>query len=289
MKPSPIFGWHWVAAATGVVSGFVSRAFGLGGILAMKCVFLSGSVALISLVAACLHAQEAPLNTLTDAEKKAGFKLLFDGRTTDGWRGYKMKQMPPGWKVIDGVLTRVAGGAGGKGAGGGDDIVTKGEYDNFELRLQWRVGKGVNSGILYRAIEDAVTSWHVAPEMQVLDNTGFGDPNPLHHAGALYDLYAPSKDMTRPISEWNDVRLIANGNHVEHWLNGVKVVECEIGSKDWNERVAKSKFKDKPNFAKATKGYIVLQDHSGKIEYRNIRIRPLDGKRDSASASAASN
>jgi hypothetical protein len=239
-------------------------------------------VVLMSLVTARSLAQETQLNTLTDAEKKAGFKLLFDGKTTEGWRGYKMKQMPPGWKVIDGVLTRVAGGAGGKGAGGGDDIVTKDEYDNFELRLQWRVGKGVNSGILYRAIEDAVTSWHVAPEMQVLDNAGFGDPNPLHHAGALYDLYAPTKEMARPVSEWNEVRLVANGNHVEHWLNGVKVVECEIGSKDWNERVAKSKFKDKPNFAKASKGYIVLQDHSGKIEYRNIRIRALGKDYDGA-------
>jgi hypothetical protein len=192
----------------------------------MKRVFVICSLVLFSSFAARLLAQESPPNTLTEQEKKAGFKLLFDGKTTDGWRGYKMKEMPPGWKVIDGILTRVAGGAGGKGAGGGDDIVTKDQYDNFELRLQWRVGKGVNSGILYRAIEDAVTSWHVAPEMQVLDNVGFGDTNPLHHAGALYDLYAPAKDTTRPISDWNDVRLIANGNHIEHWLNGVKVVEC---------------------------------------------------------------
>ena len=241
----------------------------------MKRVFVICSLVLLSSFAGRLLAQESTPNTLTDQEKKAGFKLLFDGKTTDGWRGYKMKEMPPGWKVIDGILTRVAGGAGGKGAGGGDDIVTKDQYDNFELRLQWRVGKGVNSGILYRAIEDAVTSWHVAPEMQVLDNVGFGDTNPLHHAGALYDLYAPAKDTTRPISDWNDVRLIANGNHIEHWLNGVKVVECEIGSKDWNDRVAKSKFNDKPKFAKATKGYIVLQDHSGRIEYRSIRIRPI--------------
>jgi hypothetical protein len=253
----------------------------------MKRPWLTCPAVLLALLVSHSQAQDAPPNTLTDEEKKAGFKLLFDGKTTDGWRGYKMKEMPPGWKVIGGVLTRVAAGAGGKGAGGGDDIVTKDQYDNFELRLQWRVGKGVNSGILYRAIEDAVTSWHVAPEMQVLENVGFGDTNPLHHAGALYDLYAAKKDMTRPISEWNDVRLIANGNHIEHWLNGVKVVECEIGSDDWNARIAKSKFKDKPNFAKATKGYIVLQDHSGKIEYRNIRIRPLSGKSDSASASAA--
>jgi 3-keto-disaccharide hydrolase len=235
------------------------------------------ALAFLALFAARSLADEPKPNTLSDEEKKAGFRLLFDGRTTDGWRGYNMKEMPPGWKAIDGILTRVAGGAGGKGAGGGDDIITKDQFDNFELKLQWRVGKGVNSGILYRAKEGAVTSWHVTPEMQVLDNVGFGDPSPLHHAGALYDLYAPAKDTTRPISEWNDVRLIANGNHIEHWLNGVKVVECEIGSPDWNERLAKSKFKDKPDFAKATKGHICLQDHSGKIEYRNIKLRPLSG------------
>jgi hypothetical protein len=189
-----------------------------------------------------------------------------------------MKTMPPGWKVMDGILRRVAGGAGGKGAGGGDDIVTKDQFDNFELKLQWRVGKGVNSGILYRVTEGAVTSWHVAPEMQVLDNKGWGESNEKHHAGALYDLYAPEKDVTRPLTDWNDVRLIVNGNHVEHWLNGVKVVECEIDSDDWNQRVANSKFKDMANFAKAKKGHICLQDHSGNIEYRNIKVRELSGE-----------
>lgn len=231
---------------------------------------------LLSLLAArTTLAAEPPLNTLSDEEKKAGFKLLFDGKTTDGWRGYKMKEMPPGWKVIDGILTRTTGGAGGKGAGGGDDIITKDQYDNFELRLEWRVGKGVNSGILYRAIEDAATSWHVAPEMQVLDNAGWGEKETRHHAGALYDLYAPAKDVTRKPGSWNEVKLIANGNHIEHWLNGEKVVECELNSDDWNARVANSKFKDKPKFAKATKGHIVLQDHSGNIEYRNIRLREI--------------
>ncbi|RIK83763.1 MAG: DUF1080 domain-containing protein [Planctomycetota bacterium] len=221
-------------------------------------------------------AEDAPLNTLTAEEKAAGFKLLFDGKTTDGWRGYKMKDMPPGWKVIDGVLTRVAGGAGGKGAGGGDDIVTKDQYGDFDLRLEWRVGKGVNSGILYRAIEDAVTSWHVAPEMQVLDNEGWSDKNKLHQAGALYDLYAPSKNAARGPGKWNEVKLVAKGNHVEHWLNGEKVVEYEMNSDDWKDRVAKSKFKGFDKFAKAKKGHIVLQDHSGNIEYRNIRIRVIE-------------
>jgi Domain of Unknown Function (DUF1080) len=191
--------------------------------------------------------------------------------------------------VIDGVLTRVAGGAGGKGAGGGDDIVTVERFGDFELTLQWRVGKGVNSGILYRVTEDAVTSWHVAPEMQVLDNVGWGESERRHHAGALYDLYAPAKDTTRPLSEWNDVRLVVNGAHVEHWLNGEKVVECEIGSDDWNRRVANSKFKDKPDFAKATEGHICLQDHSGRIEYRNIKIRSLVGAKDADGDEAAAN
>ena len=236
------------------------------------------AIVLICLLARTTVAAEPAPNTLTDDEKKAGFKLLFDGKTTDGWRGYKMKQMPPGWKVIDGVLTRVAGGAGGKGAGGGDDIITKDEYDNFELRLQWRLGKGFNSGILYRVIEDAATSWHVAPEMQVLDNVGFGDANKKHHAGALYDLYAPTKDASRAPGNWNDVKLIADGNHVEHWLNGEKVVEYELNSEDWKQRVANSKFKNMPKFAKATKGYICLQDHSGLVEYRSIRLRPIAAK-----------
>ena len=222
-----------------------------------------------------LLAEDAAINTLSKEEQAAGFKLLFDGKTTEGWRGYKMKDMPPGWKVIDGILTRVAGGAGGKGAGGGDDIVTVDQYDNFELRLEWRVGKGVNSGILYRAIEDAVTSWHVAPEMQVLDNEGWNDKNKFHQAGALYDLYAPTKNAARGPGKWNEVKLIANGNHVEHWLNGEKVVEYEMNSDDWKERVAKSKFKGFDKFAKAKKGHIVLQDHSGNIEYRNIRIREI--------------
>jgi hypothetical protein len=220
-------------------------------------------------------AEDKPLNKLSPEEEKAGFKLLFDGKTTDGWRGYKMKEMPSGWKVIDGVLTRVTGGAGGKGAGGGDDIITNDQYGDFELRLEWRVAKGVNSGILYRAIEDAATSWHVAPEMQVLDNEGWHDKNKMHQAGALYDLYAPSRNSARDPGEWNEVKLVAKGNHVEHWLNGDKVVEYELDSDDWKERVAKSKFRDHEKFAKAKKGHIVLQDHSGKIEYRNVRLREI--------------
>jgi hypothetical protein len=218
-------------------------------------------------------------NTLTEQEQAAGWKLLFDGKTTNGWRGYKMKDMPPGWQVIDGALVRVQGGKGGKGAGGGDDIITIDQYDNFELTLQWKTTPGGNSGILYRVTENAITSWHVAPEMQVLDNTRYPKRDKRQLAGALYDLYAPVRDVTKPVGQWNTAGVVAIGNHVEHWLNGVKLLEYERDSDDWKRRVANSKFKNKPDFARAMKGHICLQDHSSRSQYRNIKIRSLPGTR----------
>jgi hypothetical protein len=186
-----------------------------------------------------------------------------------------MKEIPPGWQVIDGALVRVTGGAGGKGAGGGDDIITKDQYDNFELTLQWKTTPGGNSGILYRVTENAITSWHVAPEMQVLDNTKHPNRDKRQLTGALYDLYAPARDVTKPVGQWNTARVVAMGNHVEHWLNGVKLLEYERDSDDWKRRVANSKFKNKPDFARALKGHICLQDHSSRSQYRNIKIRTL--------------
>lgn len=217
-------------------------------------------------------------NTLTEEERKAGWKLLFDGKTTEGWRGYKMDKIPPGWKVEDGILARVAGGAGGKGAGGGDDIVTVDEYDNFDLSLEWKIRTKGNSGVLIRVVEKAATSWHESIEMQVLDNAPWPNRSKKELAGACYDMYAPSKDVTRPVGEWNKARLLADGNHIEHWLNGEKLLEYEIGSEDWNQRYAASKFKNMATYAKAKKGRICLQDHSDRIEYRNIKVRPLPAK-----------
>jgi hypothetical protein len=216
-----------------------------------------------------------------EAEKKTGWRSLFDGKTTEGWRGYKMDKMPPGWKVIDGALVRVSGGAGGKGAGGGDDIITVEQFDNFELQLEWKiVDQAGNSGIVLRASEDAVTSWHTGPEMQILDNAAYPGRSVLELAGACYDLYAPSKDASRPRGEWNAVRVVADGRHFEHWLNGVKLLEYELGSDDWNQRVAKSKFKDMKRFKEPpTKGHICLQDHTARIEFRNIKIRPIEVKK----------
>jgi cytochrome c len=219
-------------------------------------------------------------NALTEEEKQAGWKLLFDGQSTACWRGYKMKEMPSGWKVIDGAMVRVSGGAGGKGAGGGDDLVTLEQFDNFDLKLEWKiVDLAGNSGIILRVSEDAATSWHTGPEMQVLDNAAYPGRDVRQLAGACYDLYAPSKDTSRPRGEWNAVRVLADGNHIEHWLNGEKIVEYELGSDDWKERVAKSKFKNMKFFKEPpTKGHICLQDHTARIEYRNLKIRPLPAK-----------
>ena len=219
-------------------------------------------------------------NTLTEAEKEAGWKLLFDGKTTKGWRGYRMKEMPPGWTAEEGKLMRVKGGAGGKGAGGGDDIITTEEFDNFELSLEWKLVSEGNSGVLYHVSEEPITAWHYAPEVQLLDNTAHPNRNRKQHAGACYDLYAPSKDATKPPGEWNEIRIRVDGAKVEHWMNGEKIVEYELWSDDWKERIANSKFKDKPKFGTFKKGPICLQDHSNRIEFRNIKIKPLPSESD---------
>lgn len=218
-------------------------------------------------------ARGAEPNTLTDAEKAAGWKLLFDGKTTQGWRGYRMDRMPPGWTAVDGALVRLKGGAGGKGAGGGDDIVTTEEFENFDLSLEWKVVREGNSGVLYRVSEEPITAWHYAPEVQILDNSAHPTRDQRQLAGACYDLYAPTKDVTHPPGEWNQMRVLVHGAHVEHWMNGEKILEYELGSDDWNARVAKSKHQDRPKFGTFKKGPICLQDHTDRIEFRNIKIR----------------
>jgi len=233
------------------------------------------------LAASLFAAAEATApNTLTEQEKQQGWRLLFDGKTTEGWRGYKMDKMPPGWKVIDGVLARVTGGPGGKGAGGGDDIITVEQFDNFELMLDWRIlDRGGNSGVIIRASENAITSWHTGPEVQILDNAAYPGRDTRQLAGACYDLYPPSKDVSRPLGQWNTFRIVADGNHIEHWLNGEKIIEYQLGSDDWKQRVAASKFRKMEAFLNPpTKGHICLQDHTARIEFRNIKIRPLPAK-----------
>lgn len=217
-------------------------------------------------------------NTLTEAEKAAGWKLLFDGKTTQGWRAYQSREMTPNWQAIDGALVRVKGGEGGKGAGGGDDIVTVDDYENFELSLEWKIVAVGNSGVLYHVSEEPETAWHFAPEVQLLDNKPHPTRDKRQLAGACYDLYAPSKDATKSVGQWNQLRIKVDHNKVTHWLNGEQITEYEIGSADWKDRVSKSKFKDKPKFATFKTGPICLQDHSDRIEFRNIKVRKIESK-----------
>jgi hypothetical protein len=193
--------------------------------------------------------------------------VLFDGTTTDEWRGYNRKEMPEGWVIEDGCLHR-------KGAGG--DIVTREQFDDFELNLEWKVAPGGNSGIMYRVSEGDLSPYISGPEYQVLDNAGHRDGGgELTSAGALYGMYATNVEAVKPAGEWNRARIVVSGNHIEHWLNGVKVVDCEMWSDDWNARLAQSKFANWGKYARNRRGHIALQDHGDPVWYRDISIRIL--------------
>jgi hypothetical protein len=228
------------------------------------------TLALIALTACqtTVGGSNAAVNTTSSSEQQSGWKSLFNGKDLTGWRNYKSQTVGPGWTVVDGVLTRSGDNAG--------DLITVDKYKNFELALDWRISEGGNSGILYRGTEDNDYIWQSAPEMQVLDNERHSDGKlELTSAGSDFGLYPAPHSVTHPAGQWNSVRIVVNGNHVEHWMNGTKVVEYELGSADWKERVAKSKFATMPNYGKASEGYIALQDHGDKVEFRNIRIRVL--------------
>ncbi len=207
-------------------------------------------------------------NVLTERETRDGWRLLFDGRTTAGWRGYRKQAVSSGWQVIDGSLVRTGAEAG--------DIVTDSKYRNFELALDWKVSEGGNSGVFYRATEDADNIWQSAPEMQILDDARHVDgKSPLTSAGANYAINPAPRGVVRPAGEWNAARLLVNGAHVEHWLNGVKLLEYELGSTEWADLVAKSKFATLPLYGKSGEGHIGLQDHGDRVEFQNIRARVL--------------
>ena len=194
--------------------------------------------------------------------------VLFDGKTVKGLRGYKQSGFPDSWEVVDGTLKTVPG--------HGVDLISEEVYKNFELELEWKVPKGGNSGIFYFATEEGNYIWQSAPEMQVVDDEKHTDgKNTLTSAGALYALIAPSANVVKPVGEFNQVRIKVKNNHVEHWLNGTKIVEYVYDSDMMWDLVAKSKFNKMPLFAKASEGHIGLQGDHGLIWYKNIRIRRL--------------
>jgi hypothetical protein len=219
---------------------------------------------------------QAP-NELTKKEKKEGWKLLFDGKTTKGWHTYLRDTVGSKWQVKDGTLVFDRT----KPANGGGDIVTNKEYENFELNLEWKVAKGSNSGIIFDVQESPkyAATYLTGPEMQVLDNISASDNKKQNHlAGCLYDMAGDtSVSKPMPVGEWNKVRIIQNKGHLTFYLNGIKTFEGQIGSDEWKKMVAKSKFagKDFPDFAKVAKGKIALQEHPGSSAWRNIKIKQL--------------
>jgi hypothetical protein len=226
-----------------------------------------------SLLARLQAAQEEPgeedLNTLSDEEVAAGFYLLFDGETLDEWRGYQMDRVPEGWRVEEGTIHFSPDLEGG-------DIITRRQYDSFELRFEWKISEGGNSGVMFRVSEDTRNTYRSGPEMQVLDDARHPDGrDPKTSAGANYGLHAPSIAAARTPGEWNDVRIVVQDSHVEYWLNGTKVVEYELGSEAWKALVAETKFADWPTYGSNPAGHIALQDHGDEVWYRNLRVRSL--------------
>lgn len=219
-------------------------------------------------------------NVLTKAEKKAGWKLLFDGKSFNGWRGFHKEIVPEGWIIEDNCISRIA--AHGELGQAGGDLITGEQFENFEFSLEWKISKGGNSGIKYLVSETLPPKGKsaVSFEMQVLDDDNHPDAkmgiNGNRKASALYDLMPPNdKKKLKPVGEFNQIRLVVKGNHIEHWLNGEKVVEFERGSDALKALIAKSKFKDQPLFGTFSKGHILLQEHGDKVWYRNIKIREL--------------
>ncbi|MGH9897383.1 MAG: 3-keto-disaccharide hydrolase [Pyrinomonadaceae bacterium] len=197
------------------------------------------------------------------------WKVLFNGKSTDAWRGYNQTEFPGDvWKVENGVLRALPNVH-------GVDLITKDQYDNFELTLEWKISPSGNSGIIYRVAESSDPSYYSGPEMQILDDSKNKDKPENTLAGSLYDLIAPQNKILMPVGQFNKARLLVQGNHVEHWLNGMKVVEYELGSRQLQDLIAGSKFKDMPNFARIPKGYLALQYHNSEVFFRNIRIREL--------------
>jgi hypothetical protein len=220
-------------------------------------------------------------NVLTEEEKAAGWKLLFDGTTTNGWRGYNRPDLPKaGWVVKDGELI-IEKTPNPKPADFGGDIITAEQYGNFELSLDFMISDTANSGIFYLIVEEKDSAmWHNAPEYQIIDDEAWTkmDPNfnmDTHRTGDNYDMQASSGRHMKPVGEWNTARIVHNNGRVEHWLNGQKCLEYQVGSPEWNAQLAKSKFKGYPLYCKAKQGHLGLQDHGHEVRFKNIKVRSL--------------
>lgn len=215
-------------------------------------------------------------NTLSSRERKDGWVLLFDGQTTNGWHGYNKTTIPPIWKIVDGSIMLDPK---SRTRGGGGDIVTDDEFENFEFSTDWRITEAGNSGIIFNIKEDKKYSntYSTGLEMQVLDNIKASDnKKPNHLAGLLYDL-AGTADLSKPkpVGEWNNARIVQKKDHLTLYFNGIKTFDGQIGNDEWKNLIANSKFKGWPDFAATPKGKIAFQDHGHEVAFRNVKIRNL--------------
>ena len=208
------------------------------------------------------------VSVLGHTQSARTWRVLFDGKSLDAWRGYKGSSVPAGWKIVDRTLAKQTPVA---------DIVSRDEFGDFELELEWKIGEAGNSGIFYRGTEEYDHIYWSAPEYQLMDDIKASDNKTrLTCAGAVYALYPSPEGHLKPVGEWNLTRIVARGSHVEHWLNGFKLLEYELWSPDWEAKVKASKFAAYPNFGRSKRGHIALQgDHPGTLAFRNIRIREL--------------
>ena len=219
---------------------------------------------------------ETPQEESMAKETAEDWTVLFNGKDLTGWRSYGEESAGSAWIVKDGSIVLDADESTTAMTGG--DLITVGQYENFELELEWKISAGGNSGIFFgvREIAGQRVAYETGIEMQILDNDNHADGKlPDTSAGSCYALYAAAEIVVRPVGEYNKVRLIVEDANVEHWLNGRKIIEYTIGSEDWSSRVAASKFASWEHFARYRKGHVALQDHTDRVWFRNIRIREL--------------
>lgn len=209
-------------------------------------------------------------NTLTAKEKKEGWKLLFDGTTMTGWRSYQNKQTD-NWDVKNGELYCKEEGVTKRA-----DLITADNFENYELQIDWKISPKKNSGIIYMVTEGNGATYESGPEYQLIDDIGYpGKLSDKQLSGSNYDMNAPSAKVAKPAGEFNHTKIVINKGHVEHWLNGTKVVEYQLWSPEWEQTKANSKWKDVKPYGMSKAGHIALQDHGGGVAFKNIKIKPL--------------
>lgn len=223
--------------------------------------------------------EASPENTLTDDQKKEGWQLLFDGKSMSGWHKYGNLPIGPAWKVADGAMyLDTTAKKAGQGDNGGD-IVSTDTFSNFHLKLEWKIAKNGNSGVMFYVQEDTAKykePWNTGPEMQVLDNDGHPDAKiPKHRAGDLYDLISSSKETVKQPGEWNRAEIKSVNGKLDLYLNGTNSVSTQLWDDNWKKLVAGSKFKAYPDFGTYKSGHIALQDHGNTVWFRNVMIRRL--------------